>query len=86
MPPIFARDFRRTLLWIPRIVLLAYPYGPVTLSETPFQGMVRVGEVGRAGVQTPHLHRLTAADSVCPVPSSIAFTEGISVDFFSFPY
>ena len=38
MPPVFTRDFRPTLLWILRIVLLAYPYGPVTLSEAPFQG------------------------------------------------
>ena len=38
MPPAFARDFQRTLLWILRIVLPACPYGSVTLSGAPFQG------------------------------------------------
>lgn len=33
MPPTFARDFRRTLLWIPRITFPAYLYGAVTLSS-----------------------------------------------------
>ena len=32
MPPTFARDIRRTLLWIPRITFPACPYGAVTLS------------------------------------------------------
>src|SRR5207237_1401265 len=32
MPPTFARDFRRTLLWIPRITFPVYLYGSVTLS------------------------------------------------------
>src|SRR3972149_6842135 len=31
MPPTFARDFRRTLLWIPRITFPVYLYGAVTL-------------------------------------------------------
>ena len=33
MPPTFARDFRRTLLWILRITFPAYLYGAVTLSS-----------------------------------------------------
>lgn len=32
MPPTFARDIRRTLLWILRITFPAYLYGAVTLS------------------------------------------------------
>ena len=31
MPPTFARDIRRTLLWILRIIFPAYLYGAVTL-------------------------------------------------------
>ena len=31
MPPAFARDIQRTLLWIPRITFPAYLYGAVTL-------------------------------------------------------
>lgn len=33
MPPIFTRDIRRTLLWIPRITFPACLYGAVTLSS-----------------------------------------------------
>src|SRR5207247_10530436 len=47
---------------------------------------VRVGGVMCAGVRTPHRHRLSAAASVCSVTSSIAFTEGIPIGFFSSPY
>src|SRR5438309_9650050 len=32
MPPTFAPDLRRTLLWIPRITSTVYLYGAVTLS------------------------------------------------------
>jgi hypothetical protein len=36
--------------------------------------------------RAPHLHALSRTDSACPVPSSIAFTNGISIDFFSSAY
>ena len=36
--------------------------------------------------KTPHLPRLSPRDSVCSLPRSIAFTNGISVDFFSCGY
>ncbi len=36
--------------------------------------------------KTPHLPRVPPGNSVCPMPRSIAFTDGISVDFFSSPY
>lgn len=35
---------------------------------------------------TPHLPNVSKGDSVCPIPCSIAFTSGISVDFFSCGY
>ena len=35
---------------------------------------------------TPHLLHVSMQDSVCPVPLSIAFTHGISIDFFSCGY
>jgi len=64
------------------------PRTPTGLSPSMVSAFHRiwVNEVRRAGVRTPHLPRLSARDSVCPVPSSIAFTEGISIDFFSSPY
>ena len=36
--------------------------------------------------QAPHLHTVSRTDSACPVPCSIAFTNGISIDFFSSAY
>src|SRR3972149_1770634 len=83
MPPIFARDIRRTLLWILRIAFPAYPYGAVTLSGLRHSTGVQVGRIRRAGVRTPHRRRISAEASVCSVPSSIAFTEGIPIGFFS---
>ena len=37
---------------------------------------------GGHGFATPHFHTVSRADSDCPVPSSIAFTEGISLISF----
>ena len=37
-------------------------------------------------VYTPHVPDVSIGDSVCPIPFSIAFTNGISIDFFSSPY
>lgn len=38
------------------------------------------------GPATPHLRPVSWEDSVCPLPFSIAFTHGISIDFFSWGY
>ena len=86
MPPRFTRDIRPALLGRPRITFLAYRYGAVTLFGLGIPPEYRVNEGRCAGVRTPHLQRLSARDSVCPTPSSIAFTEGISIDSFSSPY
>ena len=45
-----------------------------------------VGLKDVTGPITPHLPVITDRDSVCPVPFSIAFTHGISIDFFSCGY
>lgn len=86
MPPRFTRDIRPALLGRPRITFLAYRYGAVTLFGLGIPPEYRVHEGRCAGVRTPHLPHLSARDSVCPTPSSIAFTEGISIDSFSSPY
>src|SRR5438552_18194115 len=57
MPPTFARDFRRTLLWIPRITFPAYPYGAVTLSSLGFPPEF---ELARPGVPASEHHTATA--------------------------
>ena len=45
-----------------------------------------VGLKDVTGPITPHFPIITDGDSVCPVPFSIAFTHGISIDFFSCGY
>src|SRR2546427_13166761 len=57
MPPTFARDFRRTLLWIPRITFPAYLYGAVTLSSL---GVPPEFELARSGVPESEHHTATA--------------------------
>src|SRR5256886_11789356 len=57
MPPTFARDFRRTLLWIPRITFPAYLYGAVTLSSL---GVPPEFEMARSGVPETEHHTATA--------------------------
>ena len=81
------RDIQRTLLWDLLNILLRVPlrgYHPLRrdfLSDT-----LQVPVRRTKGAQTPHLPDISEGDSVCPVPLSIAFTNGISVDFFSCPY
>src|SRR2546425_10418098 len=57
IPPTFARDFRRTLLWIPRITFPAYLYGAVTLSSL---GVPPEFELARPGVPESGHHTATA--------------------------
>ena len=47
---------------------------------------LRIGELGRTQVQTPHPCMVSHADSVCPVPLSVALTKGIAIAFFSCRY
>ena len=82
--PEFARDFQRVLLRRPAIVL------PFTLTGlSPSLALrsrrLQVGGSDGHGFATPHLHWISPADSDCPVPSSIAFTEGISLISFPLP-
>ena len=85
MPPKFTRDIQRTLL-------LTYHnpskriYGAITLYGVPFQGtLVYLSRIAN-DMSTPHLPSITARDSVCSLPFSIAFNNGISIDFFSCGY
>src|SRR5438067_2124751 len=57
MPPTFARDFRRTLLWIPRITFPVYLYGAVTLSSL---GIPPEFELAGSGVPESEHHTATA--------------------------
>ena len=86
MPPKFTRDIQRTLLWSLKNLLfdlLLRGYHPLW-HDFPVNF-----EYFNEGVKepiTPHLPYISIGDSVCPVPLSIAFNNGISVDFFSCGY
>ena len=85
MPPEFARDIRRTLLLDTlnrRIRLLLRGSHPL---RRGFPADLESADVGVEG-PTPHLPSLSRGDSDCPAPLSIAFNNGISVDFFSCGY
>lgn len=85
MPPEFARDIRRTLLLDTlnrRIRLLLRGSHPLRRGFPADLGSADLG----VGGPTPHLPSLSGGDSVCPAPLSIAFNNGISVDFFSCGY
>lgn len=81
----FRPDIQRALLWILDIILLPFSYGIITLYDAAFQ-QTSDKEVRQKQVRTPHLHYVSIADSVCPVPLSIAFTYGITFVFFSCGY
>lgn len=53
-------------------------------SMVPRSSGLHVTTVG--WTRAPHLHAVSRTDSACPVPFSIAFTHGISIDFFSSAY
>ena len=86
MPPIFMRDIRRTLLadtGTRRIRLLLRGCHPL---RRGFPADLGSADPGVPGPVTPHLPHLSVGDSDCPIPRSIAFNDGISVDFFSCGY
>jgi len=43
---------------------------------------LRIGELGRTQVQTPHSLTVSCKGSVCPVPLSVALTQGIANPLF----
>jgi hypothetical protein len=91
-----SQDVFRVRGWCPRssraISNARYSEDPPSPSNLPLQdyhplwcpvpGDFRFVGLGGRGFATPHFHKITPADSDCPVPSSIAFTEGISLISF----
>ena len=73
-------------LRIPPISPLPFAYGTFTLYGPPFQAR-SASKAREYGGPLLHISPpLPGGDSVCPLPFSIAFTHGISVDFLSSPY
>ena len=65
-----------------------YPPSPTGLSPSAarLSSRPRICGLRRARAFSPHPPSLSGGGSVCPIPRSIAFTDGISVDFFSCGY
>ena len=85
MAPTFTRDIQRTLLWIPKNLLsdlLLRGYHPLRRSVPEDLELTSEGVNGSKHHMSLHFCK----DSVCPLPCSIAFTNGISIDFFSCGY
>ena len=65
------------------------PYAPsltgLSPSTVPRSSGLQVTRLGVRGSTTPQLHCLSTTDSDCPVPFSIAFTNGISLISFPLP-
>ena len=55
MFPCFTRDIQRTLLWIPEIIFLIYPYGAITLFGVAFQPTSGSSTKMCSDPTTPHL-------------------------------
>ena len=69
----------------------ALPCGTIPTGLSPFcaarSRAVRIRpRQERCSPATPHLHRISAKDSVWTLPRSVALTDGISIDFFSCRY
>lgn len=94
-----SQDVFRVRGWCPRnsraISNARYSEDPPSPASLPLQGYhplwrpvpgdFRFAGVGGHGLITPHSHILSDAGSDCPDPSSIAFTEGISLISFPLP-
>ena len=85
MAPAFMRDIQRTLLWDPKNHLFNFLLG----GYHPLRRFVPEDfELVNEDVNGPehHMSQYFYGDSVCSIPRSIAFINGISVDFFSSGY
>ena len=79
MPPKFTPDFQPTLLKNTNQILKAYNYGAITLYGQTFQSkFIFTNEDSKLSLITPHLPQISKRDSVCSLPCSIDFTNGIA--------
>jgi hypothetical protein len=85
MRPAFWLPNRGTILWILAIYLLHYLYGAFTLYCAAFQ-QTSSHEAGQDTSPNTTLLLPYREASVCPVPFSVALTNGIEISFFSGPY
>jgi hypothetical protein len=65
-------------------ITLVHAITGLSPSTAPCSKGLHVWTVG--WTQAPHLHAVSRTDSACPVPFSIAFTNGITFVFFSSAY
>jgi hypothetical protein len=82
--PEFTRDFQRMLLRNSGIVLSCTSTG-LSPSVALRSSRLQVSGSDVPGSTNPHFHGLSTTDSDCPMPLSIAFTNGISLISFPLP-
>jgi hypothetical protein len=83
MFPSFTRDIQRTLLRNTKTHLSGLSLKDCHPLWCAFPGNFGLTSEDVSGSTTPQLPHISMRDSVCSVPRSIAFTDGISV--ISFP-
>ena len=86
MSPGFTRDFQPALLRGTRPTPHGYAYGAITLYGPAFQPRSASRGRRRRDPATPHPPWVSPRGSVCPLPLSVAPTQGIPIGFFSSPY
>ena len=86
MPPIFPREKRRMVLWLLPLVASEASITGLSPSKALLSRRFISLQEALEEDHTPHVSLLTKGDSVCLIPLSIAFTNGISIDFFSSGY
>lgn len=85
MPPVFLLHIQGTVLWIPAISFPACSYGAFTLCSAAFQQTFDRQVEEDTGPNSTSLEAFTPS-SVCPVPRSLAVTDGIAIAFSSSAY
>lgn len=76
MTPVFPLQNQRMVLMIPAIFFSSAPYGAITLYRAPFQETSGM-KIKKCADQYSTSRYLFSNDSVCSIPLSIAFTNGI---------
>lgn len=76
MTPVFPLQNQRMVLMILTIFFSFAPYGAITLYRVPFQETSDI-KIKKCVSQYSTSHYPLGSDSVCSIPLSIAFTNGI---------
>lgn len=81
----FGPQIQAILLWILGSNLFVFSYGAITLLGSSFQSTLDP-QTRSSPSPNPTSHLPCSRGSVCPLPLSVALTNGISIDVFSCGY